>query len=373
MVVSAHSVVQDELALIASLHEGPFESSPWTSFLQAARATFACDYAGIIFRPADRIGQSPVELFSGAAAAPDLHRLYRERFSHLDFVLGSKLQEGRVYRLDELFDERNRDHRAYRRSILIPRGIRFMRSVRVAEPGGVEGWLFIARQTDDFAAEHDAILARTADHFRLSLRTYMALENRQLHARIADEAISRLNFGWVSLDNRGAVIEVNPQARQILRNVRSLRITRNGQLATHHRDIDQRLREAISKLIQNPTAPPLAIGIDDDPWLNALLTPVAPRPAAAGRTPVIIMFLQSDRKSRSDRHDQIAELFGLLPCEARLAVALSQGASIAEAAAMQHITVETARSYSKSIYAKMGARGQVDVVRFILTSVIALA
>ena len=37
------------------------------------------------------------------------------------------------------------------------------------------------------------------------------------------------------------------------------------------------------------------------------------------------------------------------------------------------ISEATARNYPKRIYAKMGARGQADVVRFVLTSVLALA
>ena len=373
MVVPAKGAATDELALIAALHEGPFEPSPWRSFLEAARTAFACTYAGLIFQPPDRASEGPVELFAGPDATPDLHRLYREKFARFDPVLGAQLQEGRVYRLDELFDEHNRGHRAYRRHILIPRGIRFLRSVRVVEPSGVEGWLFIARQTEDFSAENDVKLTRIVTHFRLSLRTYMALEKQRVYAGIADEAISRLNFGWISLDNTGAVIEVNPQARQILQTVRALRITPAGRLAARRSDVNTKLREAVAQLTSTSVGAPQAISINDDPWLSALLTPIAARAPTPARTPVILVVLQSDRQAQADRHEQIASLFGLLPCEARLAVAMSQGASIAQAAALQSITVETARSYSKSIYAKMGARGQADVVRFILTSVIALA
>jgi len=47
--------------------------------------------------------------------------------------------------------------------------------------------------------------------------------------------------------------------------------------------------------------------------------------------------------------------------------------SIVEAAEAHALTVETARYYSKKIYAKTGARGQVDLVRNILTGVLALA
>jgi DNA-binding CsgD family transcriptional regulator len=89
--------------------------------------------------------------------------------------------------------------------------------------------------------------------------------------------------------------------------------------------------------------------------------------------PAVIAYLQGDSRSDADRHEQIAQLFGLLPSEARLALALSRGLTIAEAAEALGLTIETARNYSKKIYAKTGTRGQSDLVRLILTSVLALA
>jgi len=88
---------------------------------------------------------------------------------------------------------------------------------------------------------------------------------------------------------------------------------------------------------------------------------------------VAIAYLSGDRWSQADRCEQLVELFGLLPSEARLAWAIAQGIPISEAAANLGITVETARNYSKKIYAKTGARGQAELVRIVLTSVLAIA
>ena len=69
----------------------------------------------------------------------------------------------------------------------------------------------------------------------------------------------------------------------------------------------------------------------------------------------------------------LVDVFGLLPSEARLAWAIAQSRSIAEAAGEHGLTEQTARNYSKEIYAKTGACGQAKLVRNILTSVLALA
>ena len=96
--------------------------------------------------------------------------------------------------------------------------------------------------------------------------------------------------------------------------------------------------------------------------------------ALAGKDKAVaVVYLRGDRSSSADRHEQLVDVFDLTPAEARLAWSLAQGLSIAQAAKAHGLTVETARYYSKKIYAKTGARGQVDLVRNILTGVLALA
>ena len=87
----------------------------------------------------------------------------------------------------------------------------------------------------------------------------------------------------------------------------------------------------------------------------------------------MIAYVHADSWSSADRCEQLAQLFDLLPSEARLALALARGMSIAEAAVDLGITVESARTYSKRIYAKTGARGQADLVRFVHRSVLGIA
>jgi DNA-binding CsgD family transcriptional regulator len=59
--------------------------------------------------------------------------------------------------------------------------------------------------------------------------------------------------------------------------------------------------------------------------------------------------------------------------EAALAIALSRGQTIVEAGRDLHLTHETARNYSKRIYAKTGTSGQADLVRMVLSGLAPLA
>ena len=69
----------------------------------------------------------------------------------------------------------------------------------------------------------------------------------------------------------------------------------------------------------------------------------------------------------------VRHTLGLSGGEAALAVGLSRGLSLVEAGAAVNLTPETARNYSKRIYAKTGAAGQADLVRMVLTGLAPLA
>jgi DNA-binding CsgD family transcriptional regulator len=126
-------------------------------------------------------------------------------------------------------------------------------------------------------------------------------------------------------------------------------------------------------LAGEPASRPRAVVLSREPWLDMLLVPANLRQAASGPAPALVAYVHSDTWSSADRCEQLGELFDLIPCEARLALALSRGMTIAEAAADLGLTVESARTYSKRIYAKTGARGQPDLLRFIHRSVLAIA
>ncbi|OCC23929.1 hypothetical protein MB02_08915 [Croceicoccus estronivorus] len=364
---------RDEDDLLMALYQGSFEQPLWSSFLEHLRARIGARYAGIIFRPPDRPANSPVELFSGERAPAHLNRLYQEELYKTDPFLGFDLREGRVYSLSELLLDSNPEHVAFRREVLDPSGIHFMRIVRISEPSGVSTWLSVSRDKPDFTAADTALLSRLARHFRNCLRSHIALEREKSRASIADEVMQRLSFGWISLDSNGCVVETTPQAKRMLQYGQGLRIARNGRLVATDPQTERKLSAAIKAIASSPGERPRAFRVSTDPWVEMLIAPMTQRNDGTGRTPIMIAYLQGDTQSESDRYEQIAELFGLLPSEARLALALSRGMSIAEAADSLGITVETARNYSKKIYAKMGARGQNDLIRYILTSVLALA
>ncbi|HEX7852755.1 MAG TPA: helix-turn-helix transcriptional regulator [Sphingobium sp.] len=365
----------EDAALIQSLIEGMVEEPLWSTFIARLRARMGADYAAIVFRPLPP--GSPeyrvVHLFSGQDWPPITAALYRENLYKTDPMPYHDLADGRVYALDELLRVGNPEHELYRKQMLEPNGMNQMRMLRVEEPGGVSAWLTVSRRVGDFQPEDDALLAELGPFLRAGLHTHVTRERERTAARVSHEAVSRMNFGWLTLDAEGRILDTDAHGARMLAMSGLLLKARGGRLSARSREVASAITGAVKELAGNPNGRPRAIVLSRDPWLDMLLIPAPPGTGTTGAPPALVAYVHADNWSSADRCDQLCQLFDLIPSEARLALALSRGMSIADAAGEIGITVESARTYSKRIYAKTGARGQSDLVRFIHRSVLAIA
>lgn len=359
--------------LLLALLDGALETPPWQHFLDALRERARADYVGLIFRPPGLSPNTVVHRYSGACSPPAIQRLYRTSFYKHDPMPYHAMADGRVYDADELLPPGNPVRDAYVREIMVPSGMNAMRSMRVIEPGGTSSWIVMTRRTGEFRAADERLLRELAPYLRSVLRGYMALERERTGAALAGSAIERLDFGWIALDAAGKVLEADAHGRRILERAGPLRTTRDGCLTAASARHAREIRAAIKSLSADAQARPRAIVLSRDPWLDMLLVPADRTSTSARVVPAVIAYVHGDRLMSADRCEQLAQLFGLLPSESRLALALGRGMSLAEAAQHLRLTASSVRTYSKRVYMKMGARGQADVVRFIHRSVLWIA
>ncbi len=360
----------DELVL--SLIDGSFEVPRWTSFLDALRRQLRADYTSFVFRPPGIAPNTVVHLYSGRRSPPHVQQLYRDSFYARDPLPYHTMAEGRVYDFDELLDPGQPEAEAYIRAVMAPSGMNAMRMVRV-EGGGVNAWLIATRTQGDFTRRDGKLIERLAPYLRRVLRTFVALEHERTSARLSGDAIHRLNYGWIALDGRARVLDTDTQGALTLERSTLLRRDAHGHLVSVSRQRTREILAAVKTLSQQPDARPRAMVLSRDPWLDMLLVRAHRDVGPETVVPAVIAYVHGDRAPSADRCEQLAQLFDLLPSEARLALALSRGMSLAEAAEDLGLTVGSARTYSKRIYAKTGARGLTDLVRFIHRSVLAIA
>jgi DNA-binding CsgD family transcriptional regulator len=359
----------DDDQLLQSLHIGMFEAPLWQSFLKQFIARTGARFASLVFRP---LGEDAVVELIDGAAPPEALRRNASETAMLDPIAYAAMREGRVYALEELLDINLPDQRRFFEQRMQPFGLTSLRSVRVSEPGGIDAWLTCTGDKRIGTAT-GALLTMLTPHLRIALRAYAALESERFRSAVTGEAFNRLKMGWVTLDAHCRIIEATDNIEQMFQWGGLLRRGRYDRLVPASPAIDRQLTALVKRYAEAGDERPQAFNLSRDPWVDMLVTPPQGASMAGHRKVAAIVYVSGDRRSQADRCDQLVDLFGLLPSEARLAWLLAQATSISDAAETLGITVETARNYSKKIYAKTGAKGHADLVRIILTSVLAIS
>ena len=325
-----------ETELLVPLHSGVFEQPMWQTFLRLLRRVCEADGAAIALSGAG--DTADVTLHDGEAVGPTR----------------TDMREGRVYSGEEL-----------------GHGESALRAVRAIGDDLSLTLAVLARNAP--GAEIASLLSALVPHLRVALKVLESIDRERGRASVSAEAFRRMNFGWIALDERCRIVDFDSQAESFLQRSGALRRGPYDRLVPSSPTVDRQLTALAKAMAADRRHRPQAINISQDPWIDILVAPMRIDALAGEGKAVAVIYLRGDRSSSADRHEQLVDLFDLTPAEARLAWSLAQGLSIAEAAEAHGLTVETARYYSKKIYAKTGARGQVDLVRNILTGVLALA
>ena len=319
-----------ETELLVPLHDGVFEQPMWQTFLARLMRVAQARGAAILLQS----GKETVRFATGDLALP----------AALD-----ELRFGRAYAPEELGGT--------------------CHAIRLQGEGGLSAVLLV----DSGEGGISGLLTALAPHFTVALKVLAGLERERARSEMSAEAFARLDFGWIGLDAKGRIVDADAQAERMLRESGLLARGAYDRLVPADPAIDRQLTALVKDFAANPKARPRAINLSHDPWIDILVAPLRLEALAGGKGAVAVVYLRGDRSSSETRAEQLVDLFDLTPSEARMAWSMAQGLSIAEAAAEHGLTIETARNYSKKIYAKTGARGQVDLVRHVLTGVLALA
>jgi DNA-binding CsgD family transcriptional regulator len=362
-----------ESALVTALFSGVSESPLWATFLERLRHATQADNVTLVFHPPGRRYEDALTLAAGALQPQSLADFHRKNPPPAESAWHTPLTEGQPHSLAQLLNVNDSDMATYRREVLGQLKITAIRQMRVQEPSGVDAWLTIMRRGKDFGRQQDALLRSIAPVLRGVLQLYVGIERERFAASLNAEAVRRLQFGWLALDRTGHVVDSDEQGALVLSGSGILRKSTTGRLTTGLPALDHRIFQALDQVTRSALARPRALTLSHDPLLDMLLVRAGRNSMSANAAPAAIAYVHGDSWRLTERCEQLAELFALSPREARLALALSRGMTLTEAASELKLTIGTARTYSKTIYAKTGARGLPDLVRIVMRSVVAIA
>lgn len=363
----------DQRALHLSLIEGIHETPPFGLFMRNLVALTGARRAFMLVQLANAApGQEPAVIHVTAPRAAQEPPLDFVRLHELRLHPYGALRPERVYALDEMLDFDNPAQLERQKEALADMDIRYGRWLRIRAGGAADAWLVLVRQREDFTASAVATLSAVAPHLASALRTLVALVGSRLQAALAQSALARLGIGQVALDAAGRVMAADPGAEALL----SFAVEpepvagRRLQLVP----ATARMLERACAEIASGVGDLRVMSLDARRGIDIVLRRSDLRLTEPDARPEVVGTLRVDRRENEAAGAAVLQaVHGLSLREAELAIALSRGEPLVEAGMALGLTAETARNYSKRIYAKTGATGQADLVRMILTGLAPLA
>lgn len=356
----------DETDLLLPLFRGWAENRPFSKFLQRLRRRIDAQYVALI----QRVGKGPHAELREFHDGIDLRALSRANDpldAHaLDRFHYDNLRPGRVYSMGEFFDH-DPVYRAERMRRMQRLGVADERVLRMADLGETSTWLIVARARPCSAAD-SALLSSLAPYIEEAVRAQVELESNRIRASVSVQGLARSATAWMVMDREARLLSIDPRLDEWMQRT----LDYSPRIGERLRDLgvraERELIAAAAHFTGDEPGPPRPVVLYDDPRLEALLTATSDMPR---RSMLVLCRLPNARTAASI--DRLACLFDLPRREAELAVALNEGLSIAEAAQKMGLTLETARNYSKRLYAKLGVRGQAELVRLVSDSVAVMA
>ena len=353
MPMSAH----DETDLLTVLYEGALEEPRWATFLARLRRRAGADHVSLLIRPPDAAADDVVEYTSASLPLPQaravpLAALYRRMPSRFHAA-----KAGRVYGVAELIDGEDPGRGATQSVRFEAAPYAYLRLLRVAEPGGANAWLVLGRGRADFTAATGSLLSALGTHLAISLHLSRTIERQRVGTFVASAGLARFGIGWLTIDARGRVVDQDGSLGPAF--------ARHALLQDAAED--GHAREEVAVALRRNDARPQALRLSNAPRLDILIVPLPPDARSDGAVAAVYVDAEQTpgTSTREARAEVLQTLFGLSRTEAGLADAISRGEAIAAAAMRIGITEQTARNYSKRVYAKTATTGQADLLRVV--------
>jgi DNA-binding CsgD family transcriptional regulator len=221
-------------------------------------------------------------------------------------------------------------------------------------------------------AQADALVP----HLRRAVEIHRTLRGAKRVQLALAEAVDRLPTGLLLLDAKRRVVVQNRGAERILSANDGFRIDRHGPSADDARE-NATLQKLIADAIDARGGQELrAAGFiavsrpSGERSYAVMVTPLLAAPAKDGMSDAVVAIFVADPSARFfTGPEALTELYQLTHSEAELVRLLASGLSLEEAAVKRGVSLNTARSHLKHVFAKTDTSRQGELVRLIISGV----
>ena len=377
--VATPAVQADVVALI---YKDILEEKPWSSLLNHLRLRFRASYAAINFRmPQDGLPRpylvNTLEPDADFDADDPMTRSYLDEFFVMDPMYNYDLEPGRVVTFDDIVDREQFVSSEFYRRYLRPFGLLYGMKMCFQEPGGLKAWLMFSRgeSTGNFEPAIKQQCIALLPHLELALEIYSRLKLGETKQMIYSTSMSQLVIGTIILDGKGDIIDLNQAATRMIAGHEILRI-RDDKLVSTVARVNRELTDKLAEVLQagrlhERVFCSRTMAIETAKGHIGVLIKSIPRSDwyEGSSAPHAIVYLRDPTAAPVTSEALMGELFSLSPAEARIAIQLAAGRTIAGAAEFLGLNESTVRTQTKRIFSKTGVGRQGELIILINQSV----
>lgn len=369
--MSAHSGNLD--GVVRHLYSAAAGRAPWKQALDELALTI--DARAVHMMGMDRQRRGILFSHCGGSAMPEAHLDYVRTWHRSDpgIELLESAQARTWVHCHEHFDEERVATDPFWQEFLIPFGGRYRSSTKILDDEDLTVILAVHSHEQPLGANLLDGLESVRGHLGEAMVIYRHLRALQIERAAGAQLMQEIGYPIVLVDAMRGILFRNRAAAEALEQSEFI-VERGGLLGcTHPRD-DAELTIAVQAL-DLPAEPArhnargrrflrLQRASGGQPvgvYVSALI-PQAVAGALGQGPAALLIFHDPDRHGRLDPY-VVAEMFGLTPAEARVAVRLARGQGIADIAADTGRSPETVRTQIKSILAKAGLERRSELVR----------
>ena len=227
-----------------------------------------------------------------------------------------------------------------------------------------------------FAAKDRRLLGLVLPHLSRATQVHSLLGSISQQRTLGYWVLNTLSISAIAVDPQCRVVFANGAAEELLQVGDGLR-SNQGRLTTYDPRQAEQLQQAVGRMANitdERAAPPSDVLLVRRPNLQPLSVLVAPlQPArwVGSAEASAVIFVNDPTSRRPPAIGALTKLYRLTSAEARLLKALLQGEKIAKYAERLGISINTANTQLKQIFAKTGAHRQSDLMRQISSDPIA--
>lgn len=222
----------------------------------------------------------------------------------------------------------------------------------------------------DFSDGEVQVLKRVLPHIRRALQIAMRLSGQDSMVKLTGAALDYLPLGILIADTRGKIVQENRTAAELLSVQDGLRL-RNGELAAWRHQDTLALRAAIGRAVAGLDERAAAVSVQRASGKRAHAVLVAPLGLQAAQelnrngSGAIVLIDGPANMQGAGSGELLQQLFKLTPREMELAQELVSGKRLDVYADERGVSINTAKSQLRAIFAKTETSRQSELMRLL--------